>query len=582
MLSVQRPVSSKKKPHTARLALDNFLAFSHRRQVKYADVLDRVASSQAYCEPVSPDSQEMAAFHRPVAELMTTDVPARVAVRAGVEVFGASFCFIYRYQPEEKAGLIAYWPENPPLTEELLHKVNPFFAGGETASHTWTENRTFVVNDMAGDKINQAWCERALGRMYRSLAVLPLANKQGVFGVMMVCRERDLITPEWLEILELYASHTAMALENERLQQEANWRWQRLSSLSQVYLASTASTDLKLTLSIFLDETLRQLDAGAGNVFLLRPHMQVLELVATRGFRTPAPAHSSPGGGEGLAGRVAAEKKRLLLAQVREHATESYREYLEREGIIGYVGLPLLIRGRLAGVLEFYMRSRCAPDSEWLALAEIIAGQAAIAVDHASLMNDMQRAHADLILAYDATIEGWSRALELRDRETEGHSQRVSELTLKLAAALGLSEEEQAQVRRGTLLHDIGKMAVPDAILLKKGQLTPEEQKVMQQHPTYAGQLLSPIKYLRHALDIPIYHHERWDGTGYPFGLAGEAIPLAARIFAVVDVWDAITSDRPYSKAWPSRKALDHIKAMSGTHFDPQVVAAFLALMESR
>ena len=189
----------------------------------------------------------------------------------------------------------------------------------------------------------------------------------------------------------------------------------------------------------------------------------------------------------------------------------------------------------------------------------------------------LQRSNSELNMAYGATIEGWSHALDLRDKETEGHTQRVTEMTMKLARAFGLSDAELVNVRHGALLHDIGKMGVPDNILLKPGKLTEEEWIQMRMHPVYAQDLLSPIAYLHGALDIPYCHHEKWDGTGYPRGLKGEQIPLTARIFAIVDVWDALTSDRPYRKAWSKEETAAHIKSGSGTHFDPQVVKVFLA-----
>ncbi|HWQ13382.1 MAG TPA: HD domain-containing phosphohydrolase [Roseiflexaceae bacterium] len=193
---------------------------------------------------------------------------------------------------------------------------------------------------------------------------------------------------------------------------------------------------------------------------------------------------------------------------------------------------------------------------------------------------DLRQANEELRAAYDATIEGWSLALDLRDRETEGHSRRVTEMTLRLAQAMGVSTEELVDIRRGALLHDIGKMGVPDAILLKAGPLSDEEWRIMRAHPTYAYRLLSPIAFLRHALDIPYCHHERWDGSGYPRGLAGAEIPLAARIFAVVDVWDALRSNRPYRKGLPDAEWRAIIRAQAGTHFDPRVVAAFLELID--
>ncbi len=190
----------------------------------------------------------------------------------------------------------------------------------------------------------------------------------------------------------------------------------------------------------------------------------------------------------------------------------------------------------------------------------------------------IRRAHEDLTLACDTSLAGWSRALELRDRNTDGHSQRVAEMTLKLARVMDIPEEELVHIRRGALLHDIGKMGIPDSILCKPGPLTEEEWAIMRKHPLYAHEILSPIAYLRPALDIPYYHHEHWDGSGYPHGLQGEEIPLAARIFAVVDVWDALCSHRPYSHGWSTEAVREHIQSLAGTQLDPKVVEVFLDL----
>ena len=213
---------------------------------------------------------------------------------------------------------------------------------------------------------------------------------------------------------------------------------------------------------------------------------------------------------------------------------------------------------------------------------EVLAGQTAIAVDSASLLANYQRTNRELFNAYDSTIEGWSHALDLRDKETEGHTLRVTEMTMKLAKMTGTSEAELVNIRRGALLHDIGKMGVPDSILLKPGQLTDEELIVMRKHPIFAFELLSPIAYLRPALDIPYCHHEKWDGSGYPRGLKGEQIPLVARLFAVVDVWDALRSNRPYRKGvWTEEKVIEYIQSQSGTHFDPNAVELFINMMNA-
>jgi HD-GYP domain-containing protein (c-di-GMP phosphodiesterase class II) len=212
----------------------------------------------------------------------------------------------------------------------------------------------------------------------------------------------------------------------------------------------------------------------------------------------------------------------------------------------------------------------------------MLGGQAAIAIDNATLFSNLQRSNTEITSAYDATIDGWSRALDMRDHETEGHTQRVTEMTLQLARRITIPREELIHIRRGATLHDIGKMGIPDRILLKPGPLTVEEWDTMRQHPQFACSLLSSIDYLRPAKDIPCYHHERWDGSGYPAGLKEEEIPLPARLFAIVDVYDALTSDRPYRSKWSKQATLQYIKEQSGTFFDPAIVPAFLEMIKDK
>ena len=236
----------------------------------------------------------------------------------------------------------------------------------------------------------------------------------------------------------------------------------------------------------------------------------------------------------------------------------------------------MIMKGKVIGVLEVFDRSDSSRDQDWLNFFALLAGQAAIMIEDARLFNELQVSNAELTMAYDETIEGWSHAMDLRDKETEGHSQRVTEWTLKLASRLGIDEEDLIHIRRGALLHDLGKIGVPDTILQKPGPLTEEEWDKMRKHPQFAFDMLAPIIYLRPAIDIPYCHHERFDGKGYPRRLKGEEIPLAARVFAVVDMWDALTSDRPYRKAWAPEKALAYIRGQAGKQFDPKVVEIFL------
>ena len=245
-----------------------------------------------------------------------------------------------------------------------------------------------------------------------------------------------------------------------------------------------------------------------------------------------------------------------------------------------YAVAPLSTRGGIRGVVEVFHQNKFVPNEEWIDLLNTLATQAAIAIENNDLLTSLKRSNEELVSSYDRTLEGWAYALELRDRETVGHSRRVTALTMRLARRIGITGSELANIRRGTLLHDIGKMGLPDSVLLKKGPLTREEEKIMQTHPQLAYDMLLPIPYLKPALDIPYYHHEKWDGNGYPHGLKGEEIPLAARIFAVVDVWDAVVFDRPYREAWTREDAIEYLKDQSGKHFDPQIVEIFLEIIE--
>ena len=229
-------------------------------------------------------------------------------------------------------------------------------------------------------------------------------------------------------------------------------------------------------------------------------------------------------------------------------------------------------------MLEVFSRSERTPPPDYYDFMEALALQAAIAIDNAALFNDLYKANMELSMAYETTIEGWSSALDLRDKETEGHSQRVTGMTARIARAMGLPDAEIVHIRRGALLHDIGKMGIPDAILLKPGPLDPEEMEIMKKHPAYAYGLLHNIDYLRPALDIPYCHHEKWDGSGYPRGLKGADIPLSARIFTLVDIWDALHSDRPYRKAWDDERIRVHLKSLSGKELDPKVVEVFFKM----
>jgi PAS domain S-box-containing protein len=366
--------------------------------------------------------------------------------------------------------------------------------------------------------------------------------------------------------------------ERIRNQQEIKRQLARLNSLRTIDNSIMASFDLEVTLDVVLGQITTQLNVDAASVLLLNENTGRLEFAAQQGFRSPMMACPLSRAGMELAALSAVEYMRIQLNDISHDSDNLHAPLVEGEDFQAYHAVPLVAKGKLMGVLEVFHRAPLNPTSEWVQFLETLAGQIAIAVDNAFLFQDLQRHNFQLSLAYQTTLEGWSRALDLRDKETEGHTQRVTEMAVHLATDIGIEEGPLMDIRRGALLHDIGKMGIPDAILLKTGPLTDDEWEIMRRHPVYAYELLSPITFLQPSLDIPYCHHEKWDGSGYPRGLKGEEIPLAARIFAVVDVYDALRSDRPYRLAWPEEEVLEHIKFLSGTHFEPDVVEAFLKM----
>ena len=451
----------------------------------------------------------------------------------------------------------------PPTASSVSGRV--FQSGQPYLNNAAQEDPLFVTRDLLPN--------------VHALAGVPLIAKGSPIGALLVGRPSDISTAD-LRLLTSIADIAANALYRADLFDQTEQRLKYMSAVQQIDSAISSSLDLRVTFNVLLARTLEQLPADAADVLILDPHLHRLEYLFGRGFLTPVAESSSIKLGEGLAGQAALERRSAFIPDLAK-APQPLRSagQLAAEKFVAYHALPLIAKGEVKGVLEVFYRTARVLETDALNLLETIAGQAAIAIDNAQLFQGLQRSNTELVLAYNATIEGWSRALDLRDKETKGHTQRVAELAERLAAGLGLRWEEQAQVHRGAMLHDIGKMGVPDHILLKEPPLTEEETAILRQHPQLAFDMLSPIAYLRRALDIPYCHHERWDGSGYPRRLKGVQIPLAARIFAVVDVWDAITSARRDHTALPKEQALQYIREGAGTQFDPQVVEAFLRMM---
>ncbi len=259
------------------------------------------------------------------------------------------------------------------------------------------------------------------------------------------------------------------------------------------------------------------------------------------------------------------------------------KSVVDTRGLVSILYFPLVLKENAIGVFIVGSTGSIRKfSSSEIELSYVLAAQVSLAIANAQLYRRAQDAIVKLTGAYDATLAGWSQVLDMRDHVTDEHTHRVADLTVALARRMGISELDLGQIRRGALLHDIGKMAIPDAILQKPDDLSAMEKAIMQTHPEKAFQILSQIDYLLPAIDIPYCHHEKWDGTGYPRGLKGEEIPLPARIFAVVDVFDALTSDRPYRKAWSREKALKYIQEQSGRHFYPQAVEAFTEMIREQ
>ena len=422
---------------------------------------------------------------------------------------------------------------------------------------------------------------------------IPLKTAGDLLGVIILGQKQSEqpYSNEDKQILLTLAQQTAVAVNNAQLysiaQNELGQRrktekrlqlqLKRLSALQNINIAITTNIDVQIPLYLLLEQVTDELKVDAADVLLMDEESQQLVFAAGQGFKTDALKYTKLDMGQGLAGKAAESGEVIHINNLRDVLTSLEQSpSIEDENFVAYFGVPLITKGKVIGVLEIFHRSELYPTKDWNDFLETLTSETAIAVDNAQLFRDLEKSNLDLAIAYETTLKGWASTLELRDRETEGHSQRVMDLTLRLSRKLNLTEDDIIHAQRGAILHDIGKMGVPDNILLKEGPLTEEEWTVMRMHPEFANNMLSTIPFLQKAAEIPYCHHEKWDGSGYPRGLRGEEIPIAARIFTIVDVWDALRSDRPYRKAWTDEAAFSEIKRGKGTHFDPVVLQTFI------
>ncbi|MBI5305196.1 MAG: GAF domain-containing protein [Chloroflexi bacterium] len=402
----------------------------------------------------------------------------------------------------------------------------------------------------------------------------------GVLTVVELGASSRRFTEADMHLLALFAGLAASVVRNTRLFQETRTRAEQLALVYDAGLALNSVLQPKAQLEFLFNITMQALHADRAEFLRYERTSDSLRVEMAIGFSEQTQRDlsklnlplSSPQGVTAWVGR-----SRLPLYLPNVHVEPRWIR-VDPEVSAG-LWVPVETDHHLLGVLAVLSTHTDAFTPEDERLLVLFANQVAVAMENARLFQDSENSRRELERAYDATLEGWSRALDLRDEETKGHTQRVTDLTVRLARAMKLSEEQIEHIRRGALLHDIGKMAIPDRILFKPGPLTNDEWLIMQRHPSYANKFISPIAYLRPSLDIPYCHHERWDGKGYPRGLKGEDIPLAARIFAVVDVWDALLSQRPYREPWSVEQVLSHIASLSGTHLDPHVVHLFLDIM---
>jgi HD-GYP domain-containing protein (c-di-GMP phosphodiesterase class II) len=366
-------------------------------------------------------------------------------------------------------------------------------------------------------------------------------------------------------------------IENSLRQQN-----QRLSALRKIDKAISTSMDLRVTLNVLLDQVVIELKVDAASIRLLNSLTHDLDTLAVQGFRMQSPApihlfnqHSAPV-------LAVLERQKQHFSRQGQAAAGIFTYILEQEGFDDYYATPLITKGKVHGVLEVYHRSRQEHSADWHEFLELLAGEAAIAIENAKLFEELQRSNLDLTRDYDTTIEMLVKAMELRKPGVFGHSRRLIEMTLRLARQFGLNDEQLVSTRRGAYLHDIGMLAIPDAILLKPTELDEAEWGLIRQHPQAGVNLLSAVHFLRDAMDIPLCHHENWDGSGYPRQLKGEQIPLTARIFTIVDVWDSLQSVRPYREAWPEEQVMEYLRQQSGVQFDPKIVDSFLHMLSEK
>ena len=406
---------------------------------------------------------------------------------------------------------------------------------------------------------------------------VPIKAGDDTFGVINAeSKQVNFFSDDDERLLLTIAGQLAVSIERLRLFISERERRQEVENLRQATAVLSTSLDLDHVLESILTSLKKVVPYDSASIFLLEGDR--LNVMIVDGLEDRSDLLGKSFSADNLLFQeVKARRQPIILADAG--SDPRFGGWGATFQVRGWMSVPLITRGEVIGYITLDSFKESAYSLEAGTMAQSFAHQAAAAIENARLFKEIQSSLKELNQAYESTIEGWSMAMDLRDKETEGHTLRVTEMTMQLAETLGIEGDRLIHIRRGALLHDIGKMGVPDRILLKPDSLTDEELVIMRRHPKYAYDMLAAIEYLHPALDIPYCHHERWDGKGYPRGLKGKQIPLAARLFSVVDVWDALTSDRPYRPAWSRKEALGYIKELSGVQFEPEIVDKFVEMM---
>lgn len=472
---------------------------------------------------------------------------ARICVEQGQ----VSQAWIARVDVDNFVQWVAHWPPGPSLhsfPNPLLDRVIQYGESG-----TFQDREELI-----------------------SGGVFPLFHEGRVIGLIgLLSRQTDYFKPgalAWINVLTSIISDSFFQQESSRRDQEVLEH-----SISRILQASLDVQDpLPVVLALLAD----MVKADVITALRYNLSQQRFDLLTAHGLSAQTIAKLKLYFDTGLSGQIAKDRQPIWIEDMLHPSADMHPiSQLAEEGFQSYLSLPLIGHNDFLGVLEFVWRKTPEIQSWDTGFLERITEQIALTMERSSIVRDLRRSSEGLVSTYNAMIEGLSRALELRDIETQGHTRRVSVLMMRFEEHMHIQSSQWDAIKQGALLHDIGKLGIPDAILLKPGSLTQQERRVMQQHAIYGYNILAPITNLRQTLDIALYHHERWDGSGYPYGLTGEQIPLVARLFAVVDVFDALTSDRPYRPAWSHNQTVEYLKEQAGRLFDPKLVKLFLEIV---